>query len=74
MSIGSIMSIGTQSMQAGNNRTAIAAGKIAGGISNDPDAASTMLELNRGAIDTEAAATIVKTGDQMLGSLINLRA
>jgi hypothetical protein len=74
MSIGSVLATGRQGIQAGINRTAIAAGRIAGGITEDPNAASTMLSLNQGAIETKASATIVKTADEMLGSLIDIRA
>lgn len=47
MSIGAALNIGTQGMLNGMNRTAIAAGKIAGGITEDPDAAGTMIGLSQ---------------------------
>ena len=83
MSVSSILSYGMQSMQAGMqsmqagmNRSAIAGTRIAGfGSSSDNSAmASSMVELSRGAIDAKAAANVIKTGDAMLGTLVNLRA
>ncbi|UCV15991.1 hypothetical protein [Quatrionicoccus australiensis] len=76
MSVSSILSYGMQSMQAGMNRSAIAGARIAGfGSSSDNSAmASSMVELSRSAIDAKAAANVIKTGDAMLGTLVNLRA
>jgi len=75
MSVSSILSYGMQSMQAGMNRSAIAGARIAGFGSSDNSAmASSMVELSRGAIDAKAAANVIKTGDAMLGTLVNLRA
>lgn len=75
MSVSSILSYGMQSMQAGMNRSAIASARIAGfGASSDSSAmANSMVELSRGAIDAKAAANVIKTGDAMLGTLVNLR-
>lgn len=72
MSIGSVISNGTQGIQSGINRTAIAAGKIAAGIAEAPDAASSMIGLNQGAIETKASASVVKAADDMLGTLIDI--
>jgi len=74
MSIGAALNIGTQGMLNGMNRTAIAAGRIAGGITEDPDAAGTMIGLSQGAIETKASASVVKAVDEMLGSLIDIHA
>lgn len=74
MSIGSIMSNGMLGMQTGINRTAISAGQIAGGITEDPNAAATMVGLTQGAIDTKASASVVKAADDILGTLIDIRA
>ena len=74
MSIGSIMSNGMQGIQSGMNRTAISAGRIAGGISEDPEAATTLVGLSQGAIDSKISASVVKTGDELLGTLINIHA
>ena len=74
MSIASIFSSAAQGVQAGINRTANSAGRIAQGISNDPDAAATMLGLNQGANDTRASLSVIKSADEMLGTLIDLKA
>jgi hypothetical protein len=74
MSISSALAFASQGIQAGMNRTAISAGRIAGGISNDPDAAATMIGLNQGAIDTRASMSVVRAADEMLGAIIDIRA
>lgn len=74
MSIGSIMNTGMSGMLSGMNRTAISAGKIASGITEDPNAAATMIGLTQGAIDTKASASVVKAADDILGTLIDIRA
>lgn len=74
MTILSALSLGVQGIQSGMNRTAIAAGKIAGGIAHDPDAARSMVGLRQGATESQASASVVKAIDQTLGSLIDLRA
>ena len=73
MTISSIMSSGMQSMQAGISRTAIAAGQIAGLGTQDQNIARNMVELGLGAIDAKAAANVIKTGDEMLGTIIDIR-
>jgi flagellar hook protein FlgE len=35
---------------------------------------STMVALSQSAIDARSAANVIKTGDEMLGTMINLRA
>ena len=74
MSIGSIMSTGMSGMLLGMNRTAISSGKVAGGISEDQNAAATIVGLTQGAIDTKASASVVKAADDILGTLIDIRA
>ena len=74
MSIASALSSSTQGILAGINRTEISAGRIARGISNDPDAAAAMVGLNQGAIDTQASVSVLKAADEMLGTLIDVRA
>lgn len=73
MSISSLLASGLQGMQAGINRTALAAGRIAStGVAGE-HAANTVVDLSRGAIDAKIAANVVKTGDQILGTLIDIR-
>lgn len=74
MSISSIFASSTQGILAGMNRTAISAGRIAQGIANDPDAAAAMVGLQQGAHDTRASLSVLKAADEMLGTLIDIRA
>ena len=72
MSISSILSSGMQSMQASTNRTAIAGSRLS---AEESDAlANNMVAMNQGSIDTKAAAKVIKAGDEMLGTMIDLRA
>ena len=70
MSISSIMSSGLQSLQAGINRTTIAGSGL--NVEND-DFAGKMVAMRQGEIETKAAANVIKTGDQILGTLIDIR-
>ncbi len=70
MSISSIMSSGMQSLQASINRTAIAGGGL--NVEND-DFAAKMVAMRQGEIDAKAAANVIKTGNQILGTIIDLR-
>ncbi|MGE5470073.1 MAG: hypothetical protein ACM3X0_04665 [Bacteroidota bacterium] len=75
MSISSILSSGMQSLQASMNRTAAAGSRIAGfgAAADNSDLAASMVALRQGAIDAKIAANVIKTGDEMLGTMINLR-
>lgn len=70
MSISSIMSSGLQSLQAGINRTTIAGSGL--NVEND-DFAGKMVAMRQGEIEAKAAATVIKTGDQVLGTMIDIR-
>jgi len=70
MSISSILSSGLQSMQAAINRTNIASGRIA---ADDSDVATNIVALHEGAIDAKIAANVIKTGDEILGTIIDIR-
>lgn len=71
MSISSILSAGIQGMQTGINRVTIAGTDL--GVKNDSFAES-MIGMRRSEIDVKAAADVIKTGDEILGTLIDLRA
>lgn len=71
MSISSILNVGMQSMQASINRTAIAGSGL--NVEND-DMAAKMVAMRQGEIDAKAAANVIKTGDEILGALIDIRA
>lgn len=70
MSIGSIVSSGLQSLQSSINRTAIAGSNL--NVEND-DLAGKMVAMNQGAIDAKASANVIKTADQILGTIIDIR-
>lgn len=70
MSISSILSTGMQSMQASTNRTAIASSSL---NVEDSEFARKMVAMRQGEIEAKAAANVIKTGDQILGSIIDIR-
>lgn len=70
MSVSSILATGMQSMQASMNRTAIAGSGL--NVENNRFAEN-MVGLHQGEIDAKAAADVIKTGDEMLGTLIDIR-
>ncbi|NTV71265.1 MAG: hypothetical protein HGA71_14110 [Azonexaceae bacterium] len=70
MSISSIIASGMQSLQAGINRTTIAGSGL--NVEND-DFAGKMVALRQGEIEAKAAANVIKTGDQILGTIIDIR-
>ncbi|MGB4065738.1 MAG: hypothetical protein WBK19_18105 [Azonexus sp.] len=70
MSISSIMSSGMQSLQASINRTAIAGSGL--NVEND-DFSGKMVAMRQGEIEAKAAANVIKTGDQILGTIIDIR-
>jgi hypothetical protein len=57
-------------MQAGITRTTIAGSSL--NVEND-DFAGKMVALRQGEIEAKAAANVIKTGDQILGTLIDIR-
>lgn len=77
MSISSIVSSGLRSMQASINRTEIAGARISGlGFDTGADSgnmAASMVGLRQGANDANVAANVIKTGDELLGTLIDIR-
>ncbi len=70
MSISSILSSGMQSMQSSINRSAIAGSGL--NVEND-DLAQKMVAMQQGQIESRAAANVIKTGDQILGTIIDIR-
>lgn len=70
MSIGSIFSSGVQGLQSGINRTAMAGASL--NVERD-DFAARMVGMRQGEIEAKAAANIIKTGDAILGTLIDIR-
>ncbi len=70
MSIGSIFSSGVQGLHSGINRTAMAGASL--NVERD-DFAARMVGMRQGEIEAKAAANIIKTGDAILGTLIDIR-
>lgn len=70
MSISSILSTGMQSLQASTNRSAIAGSAL---NAEDSEFARKMLAMRQGEIDAKAAANVIKTADQLLGTIIDVR-
>lgn len=81
MSIGSVSSssvlaTGVQGVQAGQARANDAAGKIArfGTTEQDGDLATPLVDLKRSELQVKASAAVIKTADQMVGTLIDIKA
>lgn len=70
MSINSILATGMQTMQAGTNRAAIAGARL---NVEDGDLAKQMVAMRQGEIEVKAAANVVKTADQILGTIIDIK-
>lgn len=71
-----MMNSGVQGILAGINRTDRASGQIAANT-GDSDITvfnTSMIGLKTGEIQVKAAAAVVKSADEMLGSVINIRA
>jgi hypothetical protein len=75
MSISSVLSAGLQGVQAGFGRTNQAAGQIArfGANLTTGDLATPILDLKISEIQVNASASVIKIGDQLLGSLIDIK-
>ena len=71
----SVLSVGMQGMQAGFNIADRAGGQILNASgSADADLAAPLIGLEIGKVQTEVSAQVVKTGDEMLGTLIDIQA
>ncbi len=76
MSVNSIMSVGVQGMQTSIGRANQAAGQIARVAANPDsgDLAAPLVDLKTSELLVKASASVVKSGDEMLGTLIDLKA
>lgn len=80
----SVLSSGLAGMQAGQQRVERAAVEIAGAVTAAPAAASDslslsdlatqMVEMTVGRLEVQASASVVETADEILGTLVNIRA
>jgi len=76
MSVSSILLFGMQGMQTSINRTDMASSRISGFdlSTNTSDMAANMVALSQGANDAKIAANVIKTGDTILGTLMDMHA
>ena len=72
----SILSVGAQGVQAGLGRVNQAGGKIAafGITAGTEDLATAMVDMKAGEIQVKASVSVIKAGDEMLGTLIDIKA
>lgn len=80
----SALSSGVVGIQAGQQRVERAAAELAGGVAAAPsspkstlslsDMATQMVELTVGRLEVQAGARVVETADEILGTLVNIRA
>jgi hypothetical protein len=75
MSINSVLLSGAQGVQAGIGRANQAAGQIARSGPNfgSGDLALPILDLQIGEIQVKASASAIKAGDQLLGTLLDIK-
>ena len=75
MSVNSVLSAGLQGVQAGFGRTNQAAGQITrfGENLETGDLATPIIDLKISEIQVKASASVIKIGDQLLGSLIDIK-
>lgn len=68
----SLLNIGTSAMQSGMQRASQAAAEIAGVASNnDASLTHSVVDLLQAENQVKAAAQVVKTADQLMGSIID---
>lgn len=70
MSVSSILSNGVQGMQAGIDRTTTASSGL---NVEDSEFARKMVTMRQGEMEAKAAVNVIKTGDEMLGTIIDIR-
>ena len=76
MSVNSILSTGVQGVQSGLQRANRAAGEIAraGTTEQDGDLATPIVDLKRSELQVKASAAVIKTADEVVGTLIDIKA
>lgn len=76
MAVNSVLSAGVQGVQAGLSRATAAAGDIAraGSTGENVDLATSLVDLKIGEQQVKASATVIRSADEMLGTLIDVRA
>lgn len=76
MTVNSVLSTGVQGVQAGLQRASRAAGDIArfGTTEQDGDLATPIVDLKLSELQVKASAAVIKTADEVVGTLIDIRA
>lgn len=72
----SLLATGVQGVQKGLARANEAGGQIArfGTTEQDGDLATPIVELKRSELQVKASAAVIKTADEMVGTLIDIKA
>ena len=72
----SLLATGVQGVQTGMASANEAAGKIArfGTTEQDGDLATPLVDLKRSELQVKASAAVIKTADEMVGTLIDIKA
>lgn len=70
----SVLSVGTQGMQAGFARASEAASNIARGGDDLGDLTTSLVDLKAGEVQVKASAAVVRSADDMIGTLIDIKA
>jgi hypothetical protein len=70
----SILSIGNQGIQSGLSRANQAASAIARGGDENGDLTTSMVDLKTSEIQVKASAAVVKSADDMIGTVIDIKA
>lgn len=76
MSVNSVLSTGIQGVQTGMNRASQAAGDIArfGTTEQNGDLVTPIVDLKVSEQQVKASAAVIKAADDMLGTLIDIKA
>jgi hypothetical protein len=81
MAVNSILSTGVQGVQSGLQRASRAAGEIArfgttdqAGGEQGGDLATPIVDLKLSELQVKASAAVIKTADEVVGTLIDIRA
>lgn len=76
VSSSSLLATGVQGVQTGMANASEAAGKIArfGTTEQDGDLATPIVELKSSELQVKASAAVIKTADEMMGTLIDIKA
>jgi hypothetical protein len=76
MAVNSILSTGVQGVQAGLQRANRAAGEIArfGTTEKDGGLATPIVDLKRSELQVKASAAVIRSADEVVGTLIDIKA